>query len=127
MAKQRKVDIEALLNKLRDVASQGDAAADAAAENFIATSPLSQDGHIGDSAGFAVLRVINPSYHFRKALLTLDPKARSSPGIYPLPVQYRRRRTEQSYWFHKHSCEGALTVWRHYFPEEEFRVDSWGD
>jgi hypothetical protein len=127
VAKAKKVDTEALMTKLRAAAKEADATADAAAKAFIANSILDDRGHIGDSAGYAVIYVVNPSYHFRKALLALDPRAKSSPGRYILPVQYEKRRTEQSYWFHTRSCEAALHIWRQHFPDEEFTVQSWGD
>ena len=79
-----KSKMDDLISSINKATLEANAIANAYAFDYLAKSTLDARGHIADSAGFAIVIVVNPSYRFRKALLAIDPKARHSSGKYTL-------------------------------------------
>ena len=107
-----------LVEKVRTVLTQAQAAADRAAAEHLASAQRAKDGHVADVAGWAHLVVYDSQSPVVSALLQLE-EAWGNPGTgyYVSGIGGLGWRNEQALSVAEASVEAAKAVFEDYFPD----------
>jgi hypothetical protein len=103
----------------------------AASQEFVDRQEISPDGHIGDTCGWAFVKVDRPRYHFREALKSFRPGSFGFKAKWTVLGFGQReigKAASQSLTAHEIACNSACAVLQRHFPEENFSsIHIWTD